>query len=151
MAKEKPGVDFAQMTSNCRQALGQYGVELDVGSHGPIYKQWWDKSFTKENPCQKGSKFHTHWDELNLLVVALDEFYAGRMVEVGDILASRLRMLTMGIEKGTWRAARHLLVYEYKDVSLNPEELVDDVLKIEAAEIRQEKRLAVGRDTTRVG
>jgi hypothetical protein len=151
MAKEKPGVAFAQMTANCRQALGQYGIELDVGSQGPIYKRWWDGSFTKENPCTKGSRLERHWDELNLLVVALDEFYSGRMVEVGDILASRLRMLTMGIEKGTWRAARHLLVYEYKDVSLNPEELVDDVLKIEASEVRREKRLAGGRDSTRVG
>ena len=142
MAKEKPGLVFASMTANSRQALGQYGAELDVGSHGPVYRRWWEGSFQKEHPR---SKLEPYWDELTMLVTALDEFYAGRMIEVGDILASRLRMLTTGIEKGTWKAARHFLVYHTQDLSLIPEELMDEALKIEAAEARWEKRLAVAR------
>ena len=54
-------------------------------------------------------------------------------------------MLTVGIEKGTWRAARHFLVYHGQDLSLVPEELMDEALKIEATEARREKRLAIAR------
>ena len=54
VAKEKPGVTFASMTANARQALGQYGVELDVGSHGPIYRRWWDGGLSrKRSPHQR--------------------------------------------------------------------------------------------------
>ena len=122
--------------------MGKYGVDSDDGPGGPVFHRWWERAFTKEHARTKLQPF---WDELNLLVTALDEFHAGRMVEVGDILASRLRMLTVGIEKGTWRAARHFLVYQYQELSLVPDELVDEALKIEAAEKRREKRLALGR------
>ena len=82
---------------------------------------------------------------MNLLVTALDEFYSGRMVEVGDILALRLRMLTVGIEKGAWKAARHFLVYHMADMSLVSDELMDDAIRIEAAESKREKKLAAAR------
>ena len=114
-------------------------MELDVGAHGPVFRKWWESSFTKEH---SRGKLAPYWEELNLLVTALDEFYAGRMVEVGDILASRLRMLTVGIEKGARKAARHFLVYHMADMSLVSDELMDDAIRIEAAESRREKKLA---------
>ena len=77
VAKEKPGVTFASMTANARQALGQYGVELDVGAHGPIFRRWWENSFVRE---QGRAKLAPYWDEMTLLTTALDEFHAGRMV-----------------------------------------------------------------------
>ena len=78
-------------------------------------------------------------------MTALDEFHSGRMVEVGDILASRLRMLTVGLDKGTWRAARHFLVYHTDSLSLVSDEMMDEVLAIEDLEQRREKRIAAAR------
>jgi hypothetical protein len=142
IAKEKPGVTFASMTANARQALGQYGVELDVGAQGPIFRKWWEASFTKDVPA---SRIDPHREELLMLITALDEYYSGRVVEVGDILASRLRMLTVGVKENTWRAARHFLVYHHEDMSLVPESMMDDVLRIEEIESRRAKKLAAGR------
>ena len=142
MAKEKPGVVFATMAANARQALGQYGVELDMGSQGPVFRKWWESSFTKETPA---AKLAPYWEELFMLVTAMDEFHAGRMIEVGDILASRLRMLTVGLTKGTWRAARHFLVYHTQDLSLVPEEMLEDTLRIEELENKLDKKLAAAR------
>ena len=142
LAKERPGVMFATMAANARQSLGQYGVELDMGAHGPVFRKWWESSFTKEVPA---SKIAPYWDELFMLVTAMDEFHAGRVVEVGDIIASRLRMLTVGLEKNTWRAARHFLVYHTQDLSLIPEDMMDDVLRIEKIEAKREKELAAAR------
>ena len=142
LAKERPGVMFATMAANARQSLGQYGVELDMGSQGPVFRKWWESSFTKE---VSASRLAPYWDELFMLVTAMDEFHAGRVIEVGDILASRLRMLTVGLEKNTWRAARHFLVYHTQDLSLIPEDMMDDVLRIEKLEAKREKDLAAAR------
>ena len=146
MAKEQPGVVFASMTANTRQALGQYGMEVGVGSGGPLFRKWFDTSFSKEHSA---AKLQPHGDELQMLIAALDEYYSGRMIEVGDILASRLRMLTAGIEEGTWAAARHFLVYHTQNLSLVPTELMDEALKIEVADQRRQKSLAAGRGGAR--
>ena len=130
------------MAANSRQALGHFGVELDVGSHGPLFRKWWESSYTKEHSA---AKLQPYVEELQLLVTALDEFYAGRMVEVGDILASRLRYLTAGIDKNCFKAARHFVVYHVEDTSLVSESMMDQALKIEENENRREKRMATAR------
>ena len=76
-----------------------------------------------------------------MLATALDEFHAGRVIEVGDILASRMRMLTTGLEKDTWKAARHFLTYHTADMSLCSDALLDEVLKIEDRAAKREKRV----------
>ena len=102
--------------------------------------------FTKDKPRNKLEPF---WDELQLLITALDECHAGRMMEVGDILASRLRMITAGLEKGTWGLARRFLVYHQQDMSLISDELMDEALKVDALEEKREKALAAARDVPR--
>ena len=146
LAKEHPGVVFASMTANTRQVLGQMGIEADMGPQGPLYRKWWDTSFTRSHARKELEPF---WDEFQLLITALDEFHAGRMMEVGDILASRLRMLTAGMEKGTWNLARRFLVYHQPDMSLVSDELMDEVLKVDALEKKREKALAAARDAPR--
>ena len=146
MAKEHPGVVFASMTANTRQVLGQIGIDTDSGPQGPLYRKWWVTSFTRDQPR---AKLEPYWDELQCLVTALDEFHAGRMLEVGDILSSRLRMLTTGVEKGTWGLARRFLVYHQGDMSLVSDELMDEALKVDALEKRREKALAAARDVPR--
>ena len=130
------------MTANTRQALGQQGLEFDIGPHGGVYRKWWDQSFTKSHTRQELDPF---WDELQLLITALDEFHAGRMVEVGDILASRLRMITVGLDQKTWGVARRFLVYHNQDHSLVPDELMDEALKVDAAMKKREKAIAAAR------
>ena len=79
------------MVANSRQALGHFGVELDVGTHGPLFRKWWESSYTKDH---SPATLKPYLEELQLLVTVLDEFYAGRMIEVGDILASGTRART---------------------------------------------------------
>ena len=76
-----------------------------------------------------------------MLVTALDEFHAGRMIEVGDILSSRMRMLTTGIERGSWKLARHFLVYHTRDAAISSEAMVDEALKIEEKAAKRSKRM----------
>ena len=85
---------------------------------------------------------------MQLLITALDEYYAGRMTEVRDILASRLRMLTAGLERGTWNLARRFLVHHQQDLSMVSDELMDEALKVDAAEKKQEKALHAARADT---
>ena len=135
---------FASVTADLRTALGQLGAELDTGASGPLYRRWWDNSFMRNQPASAIKPFY---DELNLLVTALDEFHAGRMVEVGDILSSRLRMLTAGIEKGSFRLALHFLVYHTKDSALCSDSLMDEALRIEERTSKREKRMAAARSS----
>ena len=145
MAKEKPGIVFASMMASTRQVLGQVGIESEMGPTGPVYRKWFDTHFVKEHAH---TKIQPHWDELQLLITALDEFHAGRMMEVGDILASRLRMLTAGIEKGAWPLARRFLVYHQPDMSLISDELMDEALKIDAEEKKRERAIALAKGET---
>ena len=96
----------------------------------------------RATPIRSGTLF---WDVLQLLVTALDEFHAGRMVEVGDILASRLRMITVGLDEKTWGVACRFLVYHNQDHSLVSDELMDEALKVHAAEQKREKAIAAAR------
>ena len=84
------------MTADVRTSLGQLGVDLDIGAHGPVFRKWWDTSFTRKIPA---ALLQPYKAELNMLVTALDEYHAGRVVEVGDILASRIRMLTAALSR----------------------------------------------------
>ena len=81
-----------------------------------------------------------------LLIAALDEFHAGRMVEVEDILASHLRYLSAGIEKSAWKVARTFLVYHTQYLSLTSDEMFEEALKIREHEIKLEKRLVAAKD-----
>ena len=130
------------MTANARLALGQIGIDLEVGAHGGVYRKWWDLSFTRQHTRQQ---LDPYWEELQLLITALDEFHAGRTIEVGDILASRLRMLTVGLDKGTWDIARRFLVYQNQDISLVPDEMMDEAMRIDNLEKKREKALAGAR------
>ena len=52
-----------------------------------------------------------------------------------------MRMLTTGIEKGSWRLARHFLVYHTKDSAISSEAMVDEALKIEERARKRERRM----------
>ena len=67
------------------------------------------------------------------------------MIEVGDILASRRRHLTAGIDKKCFKAARHFLVYHMEDTSLVSEAMMDQALRIEENDQRRQKRMATAR------
>ena len=130
------------MIASTREVMGQIGFESDLGPQGPLFRKWWDTHFTKAHPR---NKLEPHWDELQCLITLLDEFHAGRMLEVGDIIASRLRMMTAGIERGTWALARRFLVYHQQDLTMVSDELMDEALKVEALEKKREKALAAAK------
>ena len=133
---------FATMTASTRQVLGQIGIEGDIAPTGPVFRKWFESHFLKEHAHSKLSPF---LDELRMLITALDEFHAGRMVDVGDILASRLRMIATGVEKRAWGLARRFLVYHQQDMSLIPDELMDEAIKIDAEEKKRDRLLAAAR------
>ena len=87
-ARERPGFNFASHTSDVRQQLGQRGMDHDVGQRGPVFRKWFDSCLS---PVVGAAKIGPRASELHLLVSVLDEFMQGRVMEVGDMLASRLR------------------------------------------------------------
>ena len=137
---------FASLTADLRGALGQLGTELDVGINAPLYQRWWENSFCRNHPA---ATIKPYYDELTMLVTALDEFHAGRMVEVGDILSSRLRMLTAGIEKGSFKLSRHFLVYHTRDLGLCSESMFDEAVRIEKRASKRDRELAALRGGAR--
>ena len=54
-------------------------------------------------------------------------------------------MLTAGIERGTWTLARRFLVGRQQDFTMVPDELMDEALKVDAAEKKREKALLAAR------
>jgi hypothetical protein len=140
IAQEHPGVFFASVISDLRVAMGQLGIDQELGSQGPLFRKWFDNSFVKSIPQ---AELKPWLSELTMLITALDEFRAGRVVEVGDILASRIRYITAGLEKkGSFKLSRHFLVYHTQDLSLVSDSLVDEALKIEDRDQKRQKRLA---------
>ena len=62
-----------------------------------MFRNLYDLCFTLRTDPRKVDPYR---DELMCLITALDEFQAGRTLEMGDILASRARYLAAGIERG---------------------------------------------------
>ena len=73
--------------------------------------------------------------------------HSGRVPEVADILASRLRSLTVLIEKKAPKLARHFLCYKTQEHSLCSDELMDAALRIQEEEAKRERKIAAIRGT----
>ena len=132
-AKHHPGVIFADAVAKSRQGVHQVNHELQVSRDGPVFRSWLDTCFRPR--C--GSRIGSHKDELEVLIIVLDEIMAGRFVEAADVLASRMRMLSVGIETNNWRSAQDFLVYRQRDPAL----VTADVLDVaHAAAEKTEKR-----------
>ena len=114
-------------------------MDSDVGTHGPVFKKWHDSCFV---PTVPPARYAPHAEETATLVQALDDYRAGRLLEVGDVLASRLRMLAYGIEHDKWTVAKQFLSFAMEDTSLVPTAAVREALKLERAAQKQAKDLA---------
>ena len=124
-------------------ALGVRGLDFDVGPRGPVYKKWMESCFVPRVQSRgQSSRLDEKRAELTLLVKALDEFSRGRMLEVGDILGTRLRSLAYQIENPSHEGlARQMLAYPEEDPALVPPAVVDAALKLEAAAKRRNEKL----------
>ena len=91
---------------------------------------------------KNGHKLGSHGGELELLTVALDEMVAGRYVEAADVLASRMRFLTLGIDTGVWESARELLVYRQHRSGLISENMLDVAHGEALRRMKREKKAA---------
>ena len=143
LAREKPGVLFAGITADKRGQLGQIGVDLDVGPHGPLFRKWFESYFMPivRTSTEQQKRLVANYDEILMLVTVLDEVYSGRSLEVADILATRLRTMVAGVETGKWRLAKHYLCYVYKPTAMIPDRTVDIALEVERQEAKREKEL----------
>ena len=94
-------------------------------------------------PALTTAQLEPYAEEAATLVQALDEFRAGRILEVGDVLATRLRMLAYGLEHNKWTVAKQFLSFALEDPSLVPTAAVKEALKLERAAQKQTKELAL--------
>ena len=79
-----------------------------------------------------------------MLIIVLDEMVAGRFVEAADVLASRMRMLSVGIETNNWRSAQEFLVYRQRDPALVTADVLDVAhAAAEKAEKRRQRAIKV--------
>ena len=137
-AKKQPGCILAVAISDSREVLGQVNASGDVSSTGPIFRRWYESYMVP----RVGSKLQKrNADELRLLTFALDELMAGRICEVGDLLASRLRMLNVGTETGRWKVAKQFLSYRVKEGSMTQNQMMDVAVKLADKEMKREKAL----------
>ena len=95
-ARERPGVNFASVVTDLRGQLGERGHDLGGGPTPAVFRNWYDYCFTLRTDARKVDPYRA---ELLCIITALDEFQAGRTLEMGDILASRARYLAAGIER----------------------------------------------------
>ena len=76
------------------------------------------------------------------MITALDDYQAGRILELRDTLATRLRMLAYGIEHDNWSVAQQFLSFPMEGTSLVPTATVKLALKLERAVAKQAKDMA---------
>ena len=147
LGREQPGVLFASITSDYRAQLGSRGMDQDVGPQGPVFRKWHDSCLLPRVPHNRPK---AKAEEILTLVTALDDYRAGRLLEVGDILATRLRMLVYGVENDNWGVAEQFLSYPMEESSLVPSASVKEALKLERAAAKHAKDMAAaGRNTSR--
>ena len=80
--------------------------------------------------------------EITLLIKVLDEFSRGRMLEVGDMLGTRLRSLAFKVENPEQEGlAQQFLSYQEQERSFVPNAVIDTALRLEAAEKRRAEKL----------
>ena len=91
-----------------------------------------------------------NYDEIFMLVTALEWVLNGRILEVADILSSRLRCLAFGIETGKIDVAVQFLSYARQDQQLVNNQMVSVALDLHKAELKRAKALAsAGRQSLR--
>ena len=141
-AKSQPGLIFATAIAEARAGVQQLNHELQPTRTGPVFESWMKHCF---HP-RVGAKANPQRDELEMLTVVLDEVINGRFVEAADVLASRMRYLTVGADTGNWTSARELLVYKPPHNSLITDNMLDVAHSAAAKRIkRQEKADKVNR------
>ena len=113
-------------------------MDYDVGPRGPVCNKWYQSCFPqKVSPA----KYEAAKDEMTMLVKALDEFNRGRMLEVGDIIATRLRALAFNAEGRTVESVgRQLLCYNTQEYSLVSNAVVDTALRLDEQQRKREKK-----------
>ena len=79
------------------EALTQRWVPTD-----PL--KWYESCLQRELPSGKLDQARPAREEMDMLVSAMDELHGGRIVEVADILATRLR--TVVLRHGNWTLER---------------------------------------------
>ena len=67
---------------------------------------------------------------------------AGRMIEVGDMLASRLRYLAYGLTTDHWNLAEHFLCYARAQGTLVSPDMEDEAIRLRRVEARRAADLA---------
>ena len=141
IAQEQPGILFASVCSDFRSRLGRKGLDVEVGPQGPMFLKWYESCLQREVAPAKLEAGRPIREEMELLVTALDELHGGRVTEVADILATRIRMLAFGVETGLWNVAEQFLGYSVKENSLIDDATVSQALKLEKEQRRREADL----------
>ena len=135
-AKNRPGLIFATAIAEARAGVQQLNHELQASRSGPVFESFMKHCFYPK----VGGKVSSHRDELEMLTIVLDEVIAGRFVEAADILASRMRYLTVGVDSNNWASARELLVYRPLHNALITDSMLDVAHTAAAKRIKREEK-----------
>ena len=133
-ARRAPGVLFADALARSRASVHQVNSQLQASRDGPVFRSWYETCFRPENV----SKLKGKEEVLELLVIVLDEIVAGRIPEAADALASFLRFNSVGIDKGSWVAARQFLTYREREPASLVSAAMQDVA--DRAALKEQKR-----------
>ena len=146
LARESPGVLFATLVAEYRGQLGQHGYDMDVGPHGPVFRKWAETVFP-QHPKYHKQRWEGVQEEFESLIFALDELRCGRILELADILAQRLRQLCLLIETNNKAVAGQLLPYQKRQFASMSNEAFDAA--VDLAEKEQKRARKLNRLTSR--
>ena len=136
IARDKPGFTFAHLVADTRTNLGQELLDGETALNSQVFRKWYEHHFKRKFG---GKLSDRNAEEMDLLVLVLDEVLQGRVLEAADMLSSRLKCLTFGIDSTDWEAARQFLGYRPRAnsiVSLESQDIAVQLAK------RQRQRAA---------
>ena len=141
IARETPGVLFANLVAEYRGQLGQFGYDMDVGPHGPVFRKWSETVFP-QHPKFNQQRLSQVQEEFDNLIFALDELRCGRILELADILAQRLRQLCILVETNNKAVASQVLPYSKRQFASCTNETFDVAVDLAEAEVKRARKLA---------
>ena len=126
---------------NARTKLGRRFGSTNLSESEPTFQTWFERVFLEtRHPSLAAGRSGTALVEMDYLTRAADLLSKGRFPEAADLVTSRLRYLTTGVETGQWDMARQFLTYAPRNLGFTPIAMQDAALAEVEREGKRRKR-----------
>ena len=139
LAKQKPGVLLMRALKLMREQVTSLTGEDDADELSPICVRFFLSVFLPNYRHLNESVLR----EVRTLCEALDGLLRGRTMEIGDLLAMRLKAVMLAAQEGSWSVAKHLELLPplQKNLPISQDEEML-LRKVQAGEMKIEELIA---------